>query len=132
MEQKEIEFRVELAEKLPEVDLDKDKIAATLVNLLGNATKYTPQGGRVALRANVTDQQLIVEVEDTGFGISEDEQAKVFDKFFRSGDERVQDETGSGLGLSLAQEVVRLHGGELGVRSELDRGSTFTMSVPIG
>ena len=71
-------------------------------------------------------------VEDTGVGIAEDELPKVFDKFFRSDDPRVQEQTGTGLGLALVQEVVRLHGGRVSVESEIDKGSTFQIVLPIG
>jgi signal transduction histidine kinase len=71
-------------------------------------------------------------VEDTGVGIAEDELPKVFDKFFRSQDPRVQEQTGTGLGLALAQEVVRLHGGQITVESELNKGSTFSVLLPRG
>ncbi len=111
--------------------LDKDKISAALVNLLGNAAKYTPEGGRVALKARVEDAYLVVEVEDNGIGIAPEELPKVFGKFFRSGDERVRNITGTGLGLSLAHEIVRLHGGTLTVRSELNKGSTFTVALKL-
>ena len=84
IEEKRLTFEVVLPEKLPEPELDKDKIATVLVNLLGNAVKYTPEGGRVTFRVNVTDQQIEISVEDTGVGIAADELPKVFDKFFRS------------------------------------------------
>ncbi len=132
VEEKGQTFETKFPEKLPEPELDKDKIAAVLVNLLGNAVKYTPEGGRVALRVNVTDHQIEMSIEDTGVGIAEDELPKVFDKFFRSQDPRVQQETGTGLGLALAQEVVRLHGGQITVESELNKGSTFTVILPRG
>jgi two-component system phosphate regulon sensor histidine kinase PhoR len=131
MVQKNIAFETSLPEKLPELNLDKDKIAVALVNLLGNAAKYTPPGGRVGMTVEVTAQQIHVHVEDSGIGIAVEDLPKLFDKFFRSSDPRVQEETGSGLGLSLAQEVVRLHGGRITVHSELDKGSKFTMSLPI-
>jgi two-component system phosphate regulon sensor histidine kinase PhoR len=132
LEEKQLELEVVLPEKLPEPELDKDKIAAVLVNLLGNAVKYTPEGGRVTFRVNIKDQQIEVGVEDSGVGIAEDEIGKVFDKFFRSNDPRVQAQTGTGLGLALAQEVVRLHGGRISVESELNKGSTFTVTLPMG
>jgi two-component system phosphate regulon sensor histidine kinase PhoR len=110
--------------------LDKDKIATVLVNLLGNAVKYTPPQGRVTFRVNISDQQIEISVEDSGVGIAEDELPKVFDKFFRSQDPRVQEQTGTGLGLALAQEVVRLHGGRITVESEINKGSTFSVVLP--
>jgi len=130
IEEKQQTFEIVFPEKLPEPALDKDKIAGLLVNLLGNAVKYTPEGGRVTFRVNVSDQQIEMTVEDTGVGIAEDELPKVFDKFFRSQDPRVQEQTGTGLGLALAQEVVRLHGGQITVESEINKGSTFSVLLP--
>jgi signal transduction histidine kinase len=132
VEEKRLELEVVLPEKFPEPTLDKDKIAAVLVNLLGNSVKYTPSGGRVEFRVNFTDQEIEISVADTGVGIAENELSKVFDKFFRSDDPRVQEQTGTGLGLALAQEVVRLHGGRIEVESELNKGSTFTVLLPRG
>jgi signal transduction histidine kinase len=131
MKQKEIEFDVQLPEKMRELQLDKDKIVAVLVNLLGNAAKYTPNGGRVSLRVKLDATHLQVAVEDTGMGIAEEEIPKVFEKFFRSADARVQSETGTGLGLALAHEVVRMHGGDITVESQIDQGSTFTVTIPV-
>jgi len=102
-----------------------------LVNLLGNAVKYTMPGGRVTLRVNVSDQNIEISIEDSGVGIAESEVPRVFEKFFRSNDARVQEQTGTGLGLALAQEVVRLHGGRIAVESELNKGSTFHVILPM-
>jgi signal transduction histidine kinase len=131
MQQKSIRFDVQLSAKLPELHLDKDKIIAVVVNIVGNAAKYTPDGGRVSLKVNAEDGRLRIAVEDTGVGIAEEEIPKVFEKFFRSDDPRVQAEVGSGLGLSLAREVVRMHGGEIVVESQLNQGSTFTILLPL-
>jgi two-component system phosphate regulon sensor histidine kinase PhoR len=131
MVQKEITLDAHLPDKLPELVVDKDKIAVALVNLLGNAAKYTPNGGRVTLTVEVRNGQIFVHVEDTGIGISVEDLPKLFDKFYRSSDPRVQEITGSGLGLSLTHEIIRLHGGKLTVQSELDKGSKFTMMLPV-
>jgi PAS domain S-box-containing protein len=130
MNQKAIAFVVELPEKMRELRLDKDKFVAVIVNLLGNAAKYTPSGGRVTLRVKLDEVQLQVAIEDSGVGIAADEIPRVFEKFFRSADPRVQNETGTGLGLSLAQEVVRMHGGDISIESVLNQGSTFTVTIP--
>jgi len=132
VEEKRLSFEVSIPEKMPEPSIDKDKIATVLINLLGNAVKYTPAGGRVAFRVHAADHNLEIDVEDTGVGIAEDELPKVFDKFFRSDDPRVQEQEGTGLGLALVQEVVRLHGGRVSVESEIDKGSTFQIVLPIG
>jgi len=131
MQSKDVQFEVELPPKMPELHLDKDKIIAVLVNVLGNAAKYTPSGGRVSLKVKCEEGRLRAAVQDTGVGIAEAELSKVFEKFFRSEDPRVQAEVGTGLGLSLAREVVRMHGGEITVESELNKGSTFTVSLPL-
>lgn len=129
-EQKGLSFESALPPKLPKLNLDKDKVAAALVNLLGNAVKYTPDGGAVALRVENADDEIRIHVEDSGIGIAEEEIPKVFNKFFRSADERIQNITGSGLGLSFAQEVTRLHGGRIDLHSEVGRGSRFTLVLP--
>ncbi|MGI9427369.1 MAG: sensor histidine kinase [Bythopirellula sp.] len=131
MKKKDIALDVHLPEKMADLQIDKDKIVAVLVNMLGNAAKYTPAKGRVTLRVKIDDAQLHISVEDTGMGIAPDELPKVFDKFFRSNDPRVQGETGTGLGLSLAREVLRIHGGEITVESVVDQGTTFVATIPI-
>ena len=131
MDQKKILFDVELPPKLPELVLDKDKITIALVNLLGNAAKYTPETGRVRLCVEAKERFLQIDVEDSGIGISVEELPKVLEKFFRSSDPRVQEQTGSGLGLSLTNEIVRLHGGKLTMQSELNKGSRFTVTLPM-
>jgi signal transduction histidine kinase len=82
-------------------------------------------------RVNITDKNIEVSVQDTGLGIAADELEKVFEKFYRSNDPRVQEQTGTGLGLALSQEVVRLHGGKITVESEINKGSTFMMTLPL-
>jgi signal transduction histidine kinase len=131
MDQKNITFDAELPARLPELVLDKDKFTVALVNLLGNAAKYTPEGGRVRLHVEARDRALQIDVEDSGIGISVEELPKILEKFFRSSDPRVQEQAGSGLGLSLANEIVRLHGGKLTVQSELNKGSRFTVALPM-
>ncbi|HEY8666722.1 MAG TPA: ATP-binding protein, partial [Tepidisphaeraceae bacterium] len=121
-----------LPPKLPVVHGDRDKIVVALHNLVGNALKYTPEGGQVTVSAVVDRGQLSIDVNDTGIGISEEEAEQIFEKFYRSKDPRVGKITGTGLGLTLAREVVRLHGGDITVRSEVNKGSTFTITLPLG
>jgi PAS domain S-box-containing protein len=130
-EKKQIRFEQNLPVKLPKLHVDKDKVSAALVNLLGNAAKYTPEGGQVRLIVETKTSELQFHIEDTGYGIAPEEIPKLFDKFFRSDDERVRQVTGSGLGLTFTQEVARLHGGRVTVHSELDKGSRFTLSLPL-
>jgi signal transduction histidine kinase len=130
-EDKQLRLTFELPPKLPIVKADRDKVAMALHNLLGNALKYTPAGGSVTVTVGIDGGALHVDVTDTGIGISPLDQARIFEKFCRANDRRVAEITGSGLGLAIAREVIRLHGGDIQVRSELDRGSTFTLTLPI-
>lgn len=131
MLQKHITFETTMPPKIPKLRVDKDKFTGAIVNLLGNAAKYTPDNGHVAFKVVVGAKDIQISVEDTGLGISSEELPKLFTKFFRSADSRVRDIPGSGLGLAFAQEVARLHGGKLVVHSELNKGSQFTMVLPI-
>jgi two-component system phosphate regulon sensor histidine kinase PhoR len=131
MEQKDQVFEAKLPPKLPTMQIDKDKIALTLVNLLGNASKYTPEKGHVTLRIEPRESELLIHVSDTGIGISKEELPHVFERFYRSQDSRVRAQTGTGLGLALAYEIVRLHNGRLNVESEPEKGSTFTITLPV-
>jgi PAS domain S-box-containing protein len=127
---KEIAFRVDVPPKWPMVRGDRDKIATALHNIISNAIKYTPQGGMVTVRASEANGQFTVDVTDNGIGIAPDEQEQVFAKFYRSKDKRVASITGSGIGLALAREVIRMHGGDITLQSAIDKGSTFTLMVP--
>ena len=124
-------FETRIPPKLPKLNIDKDKIAACLVNLLGNAAKYTPEGGTIRLHVDENSNELSIRVEDTGFGISEEELPRIFNRFYRSDDDRVREQSGSGLGLAYTQEVARLHGGRLTAQSRLNEGSQFTLYLPL-
>ncbi len=131
IDQKKIHFQTIRPPKLPKLMADKDKLAAVLINLLGNAAKYTPEGGRISLTVRAGEEQLVIEVQDSGIGISAEELPRVFEKFFRGADPRVHEQAGSGLGLSFAEEVVRRHGGTIDVSSALNKGSSFSVVLPI-
>jgi two-component system sensor histidine kinase VicK len=119
-----------LPPKLPVIKGDRDKILVALHNLIGNALKYTPEGGKATVSVEVREGRLVVDVADTGIGIGPDDIGRVFDKFYRAKDARVGKIQGTGLGLTLAREVARLHGGDIEVESQLDKGSTFTLTLP--
>ena len=128
---KQIDLIFKIAPKLPVLHGDRDKIMLAFHNLVGNALKYTTDGGQVVVNVDGDESQITVAVKDTGIGISEEDQQLVFDKFYRARDERVSEVTGSGLGLALAREVIRLHGGDITVESRVDEGSTFTLTLPV-
>jgi signal transduction histidine kinase len=127
---KSITLHFDLPPKLPTLQGDRAKLVQALHNLVGNAIKYTPEGGEVRVKAEWAKGQLVVDVADSGIGIGEEDLANLFQKFYRARDERVSKITGSGLGLALSREIVRLHGGEITVQSQLNKGSTFTVNLP--
>jgi len=128
---KGIELSFELPPKLPVVRADREKLSVAMHNLVGNAIKYTPEGGRVDVKVRDDAGSLVLEVSDTGFGISEEDQERVFQRFFRVGDERVAAQAGTGIGLALAREIARLHGGDITLESVPEKGSTFTLAIPL-
>lgn len=128
---KEITLHFDLPPKLPVIDGDRDKIAMALHNLLGNAIKYTPAGGDVRVIVSEEGGQLVILVKDNGIGIKPEETELVFEKFYRAKDKRINSITGSGLGLAIAREVIRLHGGDISVTSQIDKGSTFSLTLPL-
>ncbi len=125
-------IETEISPKLPPACGDRDKLHAVMINLIGNAIKYTPDGGHIQVRAFNDEQSIRVEVRDSGLGIAENELPRIFDQFFRGTNPSVIAETGNGLGLSFAREVARLHRGEIDVESRLNEGSIFTLRLPIG
>jgi PAS domain S-box-containing protein len=128
--EKNLTFIFELPPKMPVVQADRDKIAVALHNLVGNALKYTMPGGSVTVKLDAEPHQLVFTISDSGIGIADEDQTKIFERFYRANDPRVEKITGTGLGLALAREVARLHGGEISVKSQLNKGSTFTFTLP--
>lgn len=132
-EKKNITLSFQLPPKLPTPVGDREKLAQALHNLLGNAIKYTPAGGKVSLTVEeAPDRTLRFIVADTGIGISREDLGRLFNRFARGTDPRISGITGTGLGLALSREIARLHGGDITVESELDKGSIFTLSLPQG
>ncbi|HBE69659.1 MAG TPA: hypothetical protein DDW52_16055 [Planctomycetaceae bacterium] len=131
IKEKQLCFTARIAPDIKAIDADKEKMTSCLVNLLGNAVKYTPAGGDVRLIAEQSEGSLLIAVEDTGIGIAPEEQSKIFDRFYRCQDDRIVDTEGNGLGLAFSQEVARLHGGELKVESQINEGSRFTLAIPL-
>jgi PAS domain S-box-containing protein len=127
-EQKGLEFLTEIPSGL-KVRGDRERLAQVFLNLLSNAIKYTP-AGTVELRAHQEDDAVVVEVRDTGIGLSESDLQKLFQKFFRSDNPYVRKVGGTGLGLSIAKAIVERHGGTITVTSQLGQGSTFTVRLP--
>jgi signal transduction histidine kinase len=107
------------------------KFQQILSNLLSNAVKFTPEGGRVLLKADADFPYVVLTVSDTGVGIALEEQELVFEKFRQAGNPLTREHAGTGLGLSIVRELSKLLGGEVTLQSELGRGSTFTVRLPL-
>lgn len=126
-----LEVRLEMPAELPSLSVDRDSLVEVLVNLIGNAVKYSPQGREITIGARVEGTELEIWVRDQGIGIPRSEHRKIFEKFYRVDTPRAQEVGGSGLGLSLVRYIVEAHGGTVTVDSVPGRGSTFTVRLPL-
>lgn len=122
---------IDIEDDVPDVYADPVRIAQVLTNLLSNANKYTPDGRQIFVRVVREPGFATVSVQDTGIGISEENQKKLFTQFFRAEDHAVREQPGWGLGLSIVRKMVEAQGGQIRFESELDKGSTFTFTVPL-
>ena len=129
---KKIEMVLEIAEDMPNIEADELKLREIIYNLLSNAVKYTPEGGKIGIRAEKADSEIEVVVWDTGVGIASENMEKIFEGFFRVDTPYSRVTEGTGLGLPLSKKLVELHGGKLSVESEgLDRGTLVRFTLPI-
>lgn len=136
-ERKSIELACCLDEAVPLMRQDPGKLRQIVYNLLSNAIKFTPEGGRVGLNARTEGRYAVIEVEDTGIGIAEEDRDKVFEKFRQASGGRIGDgvltreHQGTGLGLSIVRELTKLLGGDVALESRLGQGSRFTVRIPL-
>jgi signal transduction histidine kinase len=128
-EKKNIDLKVLPDAAAPSIRQDAGKLHQILTNLTSNAVKFTPEGGRVTIRATADDTEAVFTVSDTGVGIAPEEQELVFEKFRQAANPLTREQGGTGLGLSIVRELAKLLGGDVTVHSELGRGSTFTVRV---
>ena len=131
---KNITLEKRIEDLLPDVEIDPDRLAQVLTNLVGNAVKFTPNDGKITLEAKLSDgkKELEVSVKDTGIGIAPEDLPKIFSKFYQCGGERmISDVNGTGIGLSIAKEIVELHGGKIWVESEKGQGARFIFTIPL-
>jgi signal transduction histidine kinase len=116
--------------EIGEIVADERKVKQILLNLLSNAVKFTPEGGRVDVTATAADDVITIAVSDTGIGITPVDQQAIFEEFRQVGHDDAHKQEGTGLGLTLAKKFVELHGGRIGVQSQVGHGSTFTFTLP--
>jgi signal transduction histidine kinase len=137
IEDKQQTLQVDVPDGLPKVMGDKSRLIQVLANLVSNAYKYTPGGGSIAVEVKpdgVSEDGkpfLVCRVRDSGVGMAPEDVEKLGQKFFRSGDQRVRDVPGHGLGFSIAKNLVELQGGKMMIESELNKGSTFAFTIPV-
>lgn len=129
-DQKSIHIEVEERERL-QFHMDQGKIQQCLINLVSNAIKYTPENGKIKISVFRETTDACVTIADTGIGIPEKDLSHIFDRFYRVDRARARTTGGSGLGLSIAKQIVTLHGGDIQVSSVINAGSTFTIRLPI-
>ena len=127
---------VEIAADTPLVLADEERVQQVITNLLHNAIKFTPSGGRIRLIAGRSDAsghegEVLFEVQDTGIGIAKADLPRVFERFYKSDRARTRGQGGTGLGLAIARHIVEAHGGRIWVKSKIGKGSSFYFTMPI-
>jgi len=127
---KGIDLRQEIAPDVPKVTADATRIRQVLLRLLANAAKFTEQG-TITVRCWSIDGQVLLSVTDTGVGIPPEDHKRIFERFEQGGLESGRRPNGAGLGLALSKEFVEMHGGRIWVDSEVGKGSTFTLALPL-
>jgi len=127
---KGVDFSIELDDNLPKASFDRDKIIQVLTNLVSNAIKFTPEHGRVSVTVRCRGEELVIRISDTGMGIPKEALPKMFERFYRVSrpGEQIQ---GTGLGLAIVKKIVMMHNGRIEVESEVGRGTTFTVFLPL-
>jgi two-component system sensor histidine kinase BaeS len=129
-QQRDINLEMDVEGNLPDIEVDPDRMAQVLGNLISNALRYTPKGGRVILSANDREDRVELSVQDNGLGLDADELERIFDRFYRGDKSRHRDEGGSGLGLTIAKSMVEGQGGRIWAESTPGDGVTFIITFP--
>lgn len=129
---KKLQILLEIAEDLPNIEGDELKVKEILYNLLSNAVKFTPEGGKIGMRAKRADPEIEIVIWDTGVGIAPENMVKIFEGFFRVDTPYSRVTEGTGLGLPLSKKLVELHNGKFSVESEgLNKGTQVRFTLPI-
>ena len=142
LEESELVLKWEIPETLPKVNVDQQLFMQVLVNLIDNAIKYTPDGGTITVSAeistsetfegsNITSEEIIVHIQDTGIGIPMESQPRVFERFYRVDKGRAREMGGTGLGLAITKHIVLCHNGQIWMESTLGEGSVFHVAIPL-
>jgi signal transduction histidine kinase len=127
---KNISLQQNLPDNSPTLIGDKELLKGALINILGNAVKYTPENGKIQFSLNEESNLVIFDINDSGYGMSKEELPRIFDKFYRSDNPQIAEQQGTGLGLTIASQIISLHGGKIEVQSNLGQGSHFSVKIP--
>jgi two-component system phosphate regulon sensor histidine kinase PhoR len=128
-ERHKVALLTELSSDLPFVQADKERIQQVILNIVHNAIKFTPSGGKVMISTEQSRESVIAKVSDTGIGISKEDLPHIFKRFFKA--DKSRSNSGTGLGLAIAKHTVQAHGGNIWAQSEEGKGSTFSFSLPL-
>lgn len=125
------ELLLEMEKNMPIIHADKERMEQVIMNIVSNAIKYTPDGGRIEITAWSMGEKVSISVSDNGVGIPEEDQPRLFDRFYRVDKARSREAGGSGLGLSIVKEIIQAHNGDIDIRSKQGEGTTMTVTLPI-
>ena len=126
---KNITFSINIPADCKKIMADRSQIERVFINLLGNALKFTPEKGSISIKAACSNKMIQVDITDSGFGIPEEAQDKIFEEFYRVDNTINQEVKGTGLGLALVKNIIEAHRGKIWVKSKIGEGSTFSFTV---
>ena len=131
LEQKGFTFNILKDENIPIIRIDEEAVSEAIVNLVDNAMKFSVNNKEITVRTGMENNYAFIEVEDKGIGISEKDQKKIFEKFFRVSSGNVHNVKGSGIGLSIVKHIIDAHNGKIVLSSEINKGSKFRLMFPL-
>ena len=120
-----------MPEGLPEIEADESRIKEVMLNLVGNAIKFSGEGGKITVNAQATPNEILVQIIDQGIGIPAEALPHLFQKFYQINGSNTRTRGGLGIGLYITKQIVEAHGGQIRVESKLDEGSTFSFTLPL-
>jgi two-component system sensor histidine kinase VicK len=130
-EKKKQELRLQIKQNMPLIKADRHRIDQLLINIIGNAIKYTPEKGRIIVSLYCEKDMAVVLVEDNGIGVPEQDLNRIFERFYRVDKARSRQMGGTGLGLAIAKEIALLHGGNISAKSKVGRGTQIYIELPL-
>lgn len=131
IQRKNITIDLDISSPLPAIEVDPGRMTQVLTNIVDNALRYTPEGGRILLSARQNNDQVELSIEDSGPGLKAEDLVRIFDRFYRTDAARQRQDGGSGLGLAIAKSIVQANGGQLSAQSEVGKGLRVMITLPM-